>query len=211
MPDFATPTVVVLGIGLSVAGYLAGSISSAILVCRLMGLPDPRGIGSGNPGATNVLRTGSKPAAALTLVGDLAKGIVPVVIARWVGLPDLAVAAVGLASFAGHLYPVFFGLKGGKGVATALGVLLAWSPLTGLAALIAWLAMAATFRYSSLAALTAAALAPFSLALLTGSWGLTTGGIVMTALLVWRHRGNIQRLLAGSEPRIGARAKGGEA
>jgi len=136
-----------------VGAYLMGSIASAVVVARLMGLPDPRTQGSGNPGATNVLRLGGKKAAALTLLGDVLKGVIPVLAARLAGLPETGVALVALAAFLGHLYPVFFGFKGGKGVATAFGVLVAGAPLLGLAILVTWLAVAFASRISSLSAL----------------------------------------------------------
>ncbi len=186
-----------------VLGYLAGSISTAILVCRVMGLPDPRSEGSRNPGATNVLRFGGKKAAAITLVGDFLKGLLPVLLARWVGLDDTGLALTALAAFLGHLYPVFFGFEGGKGVATAFGVILGLSWPVALAALATWLFMAFVVRISSLSALTAAALTPLF------AWGFGMRGIAlaavlfMVALLVWRHRSNIRNLLAGAEDRIG--------
>jgi glycerol-3-phosphate acyltransferase PlsY len=186
-----------------VFGYLAGSISTAILVCRAMGLPDPRSEGSRNPGATNVLRFGGRKAAAITLAGDFLKGLLPVLLARWAGLDETGLALTALAAFLGHLYPVFFGFEGGKGVATAFGVILGLSWPVALAALATWLFMAFVVRISSLAALTAAALTP------PFAWGFGMGGVPLTALLfmvgllVWRHRSNIQNLLAGAEDKIG--------
>ena len=186
-----------------VLGYLAGSISTAIIVCRAMGLPDPRSEGSRNPGATNVLRFGGKKAAAITLVGDFLKGLLPVLLARWVGLDETGLALTALAAFLGHLYPVFFGFEGGKGVATAFGVILGLSWPVALAALATWLFMAFVVRISSLSALTAAALTPLF------AWGFGMRGVAfaavlfMVALLVWRHRSNIQNLLAGAEDKIG--------
>ena len=186
-----------------VLGYLAGSISTAILVCRAMGLPDPRSEGSRNPGATNVLRFGGKKAAAITLVGDFLKGLLPVLLARGVGLDETGLALTALAAFLGHLYPVFFGFEGGKGVATAFGVILGLSWPVALAALATWLFMAFVVRISSLSALTAAALTPLF------AWGFGMRGVAfaavlfMVALLVWRHRSNIQNLLAGAEDKIG--------
>lgn len=186
-----------------VLGYLAGSISTAILVCRVMGLPDPRSEGSRNPGATNVLRFGGKKAAGITLAGDFLKGLLPVLLARWVGLDETGLALTALAAFLGHLYPVFFGFEGGKGVATAFGAILGLSWMVALAALATWLTMAFVVRISSLAALTAAVLAP-----LFGWWfGLPPAYdaaiLAMVLLLVWRHRSNIRNLLAGAEDRIG--------
>ncbi|MDG4597704.1 MAG: glycerol-3-phosphate 1-O-acyltransferase PlsY [Candidatus Contendobacter sp.] len=186
-----------------VFGYLAGSISTAIIVCRAMGLPDPRSEGSRNPGATNVLRFGGKKAAAITLAGDFLKGLLPVLLARWVGLDETGLALTALAAFLGHLYPVFFGFEGGKGVATAFGVILGLAWLVALAALATWLFMAFVARVSSLAALTAAALTPLF------AWGFGMRGVpfaallLMVGLLVWRHRSNIQNLLAGAEDKIG--------
>ncbi len=186
-----------------VLAYLAGSISTAIIVCRMMGLPDPRSEGSHNPGATNVLRFGGKKAAAITLVGDFAKGLLPVLLARWAGLDETGLALTGLAAFLGHLYPVFFGFQGGKGVATAFGVILGLSWPLALVALAVWLFMAFVVRISSLSALTAAALTP-----LVGWWLGLAGRylaalLLMVGLLIWRHRSNIRKLLAGAEDKIG--------
>ena len=186
-----------------VLGYLAGSIATAVLVCRVMGLPDPRAEGSGNPGATNVLRFGGKKAALLTLIGDCLKGLLPVLLARWAGFDSTGLALVALAAFLGHLYPIFFGFAGGKGVATALGGMLGLSWPTALAVLAVWLFMAFVVRISSLAALTAAALAPlfaWVFQLRGAAWWILLG---MVGLLIWRHRSNIKNLLAGAEDRIG--------
>lgn len=183
--------------------YLMGSLSSAVIISRLMGLPDPREEGSKNPGATNVLRLGGKKAAILTLIGDMAKGLVPLVLAKVLGAQAGVLAAVGLAAFVGHLYPVFFGFKGGKGVATALGVLTGYSWLTGLAALFTWIAVAFLSKISSLSALIAALMAPFYVWFLLRSLELTVATVIMSALLIWRHQGNIQRILSGEESRIG--------
>lgn len=183
--------------------YLLGSLSTAVIVSRVLGLPDPREQGSKNPGATNVLRLGGKKAAVITLVGDALKGLIPVVIAQYLGVTPDILAAVGLAAFLGHLYPVFFGFKGGKGVATALGVLTGLSGWVGLGVLATWLLMAWLFRISSLAALTAAALAPVYVWFLVRSPVLTAAALAMTFLLISRHRGNIERLLRGEEGRIG--------
>ncbi len=191
----------------AVVAYLLGSVSFAIVVSRLFRLDDPRTFGSGNPGATNVLRTGNKKAAALTLLGDCVKGWVPVALAvqfdEALGLGSAGIALVSVAVFAGHLWPVFFRFKGGKGVATALGVLLGLNPLLGLATLITWVVVAYAFRYSSLAALVAALFAPFYYALLFGVDAISLAVLIMSALLVWRHRKNIGNLLAGKESRIG--------
>lgn len=183
--------------------YLLGSLSSAVIVCRVMRLPDPRDEGSKNPGATNVLRLGGKKAAAITLVGDMAKGLVPVLLAKGLGVEAEVLAAVGLAAFVGHLYPVFFQFKGGKGVATALGVLSGFSWLTGLAALMTWLAVAFVSRISSLSALMASVLAPAYVWFWLKSPALTVATVLMSGLLVWRHQSNIQRILSGEETRIG--------
>ncbi|MDP4029644.1 MAG: glycerol-3-phosphate 1-O-acyltransferase PlsY [Gallionella sp.] len=192
-----------------VAAYLLGSVSFAVLMSKAFGLPDPRSYGSGNPGATNVLRSGKKAAAVLTLLGDAAKGWLAVFAAMWFAPRDergaLLIAAVALAVFLGHLFPVFLRFKGGKGVATALGVLLALNVWLGLCVLATWLMVALLFRFSSLAALTAAAGAPvYALVLgLPREWVLATG--IMLLLLLWRHKNNIRNLLAGTEPRIGKR------
>ena len=190
--------------------YLIGSLSFAVIVSRAMGLADPRSYGSRNPGATNVLRSGSKAAAVLTLALDALKGYVPVVAAlvwsaRW-GLGEAAVAFVGLAAFVGHLWPVFFRFRGGKGVATAAGVLLALNPWLGLATLASWLIIAFFFRYSSLASIVAAAFAPFYQVLVWGMDEQALAVMVMSLLLVWRHEGNIRKLLAGTESRLGQKA-----
>lgn len=182
--------------------YLLGSISSAIIVCRLMGLPDPREQGSGNPGATNVMRLGGKKAAAITLFGDILKGLLPVLLAQLIST-DLSVAAsAGLGAFLGHLYPVFFAFRGGKGVATAFGALLGLTPLAALAALLTWLLIARVFRLSSLAALIAALLTPVYMWLLHAETMVLAIAAAMIFFLIWRHRSNIQRLLRGSESRI---------
>lgn len=200
----------------TVAGYLVGSLSFAVVVSRLMGLSDPRSYGSKNPGATNVLRSGNKMAAALTLLLDGVKGWLPV---WWVlsqgdawGLGTGTAALVGLAAFLGHLFPVFFRFKGGKGVATAAGVLLAYDPWLGLLVLLTWVGVAVVFRYSSLAALVSALAAPFFYLLGDGMLWSSNGAIgvsmaTMSVLLLWRHADNIQRLLAGKETRIGAKKK----
>jgi glycerol-3-phosphate acyltransferase PlsY len=190
-----------------VAAYLIGSVSFAVLVSRLYGLPDPRSFGSGNPGATNVLRTGRKSAAALTLAGDAAKGAVAVLLAAWAsrayGLPDWTPALAALAVFAGHLWPVFFGFQGGKGVATALGVLLALEPWLGLACLATWLTVFGFTRISSLSALTAAGLAPLYAWLLRHDLALSGAMVALAVLIVWRHRANIRKLLRGEEAGFG--------
>ncbi|MEJ2361636.1 MAG: glycerol-3-phosphate 1-O-acyltransferase PlsY [Gammaproteobacteria bacterium] len=187
-----------------ICAYLIGSISSAIIVCRLMRLPDPRSAGSGNPGATNVLRVGGKKAAAITLFGDMLKGLIPVLAAKYLASSELALALTGFAAFIGHLYPVFFGFKGGKGVATMLGVLFGLHWAVGLATALTWLIVAKVFRISSLSALIATLLAPFYVLLIIGSVKpLIIATALMTLILFWRHRSNIQNLLTGKEGRIG--------
>ena len=189
-----------LDYSLILTAYLVGSISSAILVCRLMGLPDPRSEGSGNPGATNVLRVGGKKAAAITLLGDMLKGLLPVLAANFLNVAPLTLALTGLAAFLGHLYPVFFGFRGGKGVATMLGALFGFSWLVGASTAGTWLLIAKGFKISSLAALIATLLAPFFVWLFMGpSTELIVITAVMTLILFWRHRSNIQRLLSGEE------------
>jgi len=194
------PTIVFI-----IAAYLLGSISFAVVTSKLFGLADPRTYGSGNPGATNVLRSGKKAAAALTLLGDAAKGWLAVFLAIQFALSGTQVALIALAVFIGHLFPVFLRFKGGKGVATALGVLLALNVWVGLGGLATWLFMALVFRYSSLAALTAAVATPIYAVLrgLPKEWVLASG--ILSLLLIWRHKSNIQNLLAGKESKIGSR------
>ena len=195
-------------------GYLIGSLSFAVIVSRAMGLADPRSYGSGNPGATNVLRSGSKPAAILTLALDAAKGVAAVLLARWaVSRLDLhgdalewSPALAGLGAFLGHLWPVYFRFKGGKGVATAAGVLLGLNPWLGLATLATWLIIAAFFRYSSLASLVSAVFAPFYQMLIWDVGAEAAVITLMSLLLIWRHAGNISKLLAGTESKLGQKA-----
>ena len=195
-----------------IAAYLLGSISFAMISSKLFALPDPRSYGSGNPGATNVLRSGKKAAAALTLFGDAAKGWMAVWLARQFAPKDenfmVLVAAVALAVFLGHLYPIFLRFKGGKGVATALGVLLALNVWLGLGGLATWLLIATVFRYSSLAALTASVATPVYAALLglPREWVLASA--IMSLSLIWRHKSNIRNLLEGKESRIGGKKTG---
>ncbi len=198
----------------TLAGYLIGSLSFAVIVSRVMGLNDPRTYGSKNPGATNVLRSGSKAAAVVTLLLDALKGWLPVVLVRWFGQPygleEGTAAAVGLAAFLGHLFPVFFRFQGGKGVATALGVLLAFNWILGLAVAASWLIVAFFFRYSSLASLVAAVFAPVYYLFGDGVvWRLNKPMMlaicVMTFLLIWRHALNISRLVKGTESRLGGK------
>ena len=194
---------------LLIAAYLIGSIPFAVVVSRVFGMADPRSYGSGNPGATNVLRSGNKLAAALTLAGDAFKGWLAVTLAASIAptadLGAVAVPAAGLAAFLGHLFPLFLGFKGGKGVATAAGVLIGASGWLGLAVLGVWLGVAFTLRYSSLAALCAAVASP----VLASLFGLDTNWVVaigiMSVLLLWRHKDNIKRLIAGQESRIGSK------
>lgn len=184
------------------AAYLIGSLSAAIITCKLMGLADPRTQGSGNPGATNVLRVGGKKAAAITLFGDAVKGVIPVVVAQLMSAPPLVLALVALAAFLGHLYPVFFGFRGGKGVATAFGVLVAMAWPVGLALLATWLVMAKVFNISSLAALIAASLSPLFMWLLAPHREFIIVASVISVMLIWRHRSNIKYLIDGSEGKI---------
>ncbi len=187
----------------TIAGYLLGSVSSAVVVSRLMNLPDPRSEGSGNPGATNVLRLGNKVGAGLTLSGDILKGVLPVLAARWLSDDSLSVALAGAGAFFGHLFPLFFGFKGGKGVATALGVFATISlPVAGGLAL-TWLVVALVFRYSSMAALVSAASAPLWTWWLLATPVYTGLAILLALMLILRHRANIGRLLAGTESKIG--------
>jgi len=194
------------------AAYLIGSLSFAVIVSRLMGLNDPRTYGSGNPGATNVLRSGNKAAAVLTLLLDALKGFVPVLLVKEFGAPyglyEGTLALVAVAAFLGHLWPLFFHFKGGKGVATAAGVLLGLNPWLGLATLATWIIIAAFTRYSSLAALVSAAFAPFYQVLIWGGGPVAIAVFVMGGLLVWRHRANIQKLLNGTESKLGQKAAG---
>ncbi len=187
------PDLVVLGIG----AYLAGSISSAVVVCSLLGYPDPRDSGSGNPGATNVLRVAGKAAAALTLAGDILKGILPVLIARLVGLPPLIVAVIGLLAVIGHVYPIFFEFRGGKGIATAFGLIFIISWVVGLITAAIWLATFLIGRISSVASLLAFLVMPVLMywQAPVAFWPL----LALTLLVFWRHRSNIGRLLQGEE------------
>jgi glycerol-3-phosphate acyltransferase PlsY len=193
-----------------VASYLVGSLSFAVLISRWMGLADPRSYGSGNPGATNVLRSGNKAAALLTLAFDALKGYMPVLAAlllqERLGLGPFTIALVGLAAFLGHLWPVFFRFQGGKGVATAAGVLMALNPVLGAATLASWLLIAVFFRYSSLASLVAAVFAPFFQLLIWGMKPAMLCIVPMSLLLVWRHGANIRKLLAGTESKIGQKS-----
>ncbi|KTG16365.1 hypothetical protein AUR63_03140 [Guyparkeria sp. XI15] len=198
------PTLLIVAL----AAYLVGSLSTAVITARLLGLPDPRSAGSGNPGATNVLRLGGKKAAIVTLVGDLLKGLLPVVlVAAVIDEPNrtAAMGAAGLFAFLGHLFPVFFAFKGGKGVATAAGAMLGMAPVVGIVAIVGWLSTAWATRYSSLSALFAAVVAA-TLATLLSPPFIALAVSVMALLLILRHHGNIRRLIRGEEPRIGEKA-----
>ena len=185
--------------------YLFGSISSAIVLCRIAGYPDPRRQGSGNPGASNILRLYGKKAAAITLTGDLLKGLLPVLIGRALQVPEVILAGMGVAAFLGHLYPIFFQFEGGKGVATFIGILygLAWP--AGVAFMLVWIVIAATFRYSSLSALVATALSPVLVFIMVPSYAYLTATLLMAGLIFWRHQANIRRLLSGTERKIGSK------
>lgn len=184
-----------------VMAYLIGSLSSAIIVCKAMKLPDPRTQGSGNPGATNVLRIGGKTAAIITLVGDALKGFIPVLIGHFLGIQAFMLGMIGVAALLGHILPVFFKFEGGKGVATTFGAFLALSPTIGIVAIAAWAIVAAVSRYSSLAALTAIVAAPIA-ALVTGKLAYLFPILIMGGVLVWRHLENIHRLKSGTESKI---------
>lgn len=187
----------------AVAAYLVGSIPFAVLVSRAMGLPDPRSFGSGNPGATNVLRSGSKAAAILTLAGDALKGWLPVWVAVRLGMDETVVAVVALSAFLGHVFSVWLRFKGGKGVATAAGAILALDWRVGAAALMTWVAVVVATRYSSLGSLVSAIVAPAAVYGWRGAGPLFAATCAMCAVLVWRHEGNIRKLLRGEESRIG--------
>jgi acyl phosphate:glycerol-3-phosphate acyltransferase len=190
-----------------VAAYLVGSLSFAVIISRVFGLADPRSYGSKNPGATNVLRSGHRAAAILTLLFDVLKGYVPVMLALLFaprfGFGETTIAFVGLAAFLGHLWPVFFRFEGGKGVATAAGALLGLNPWLGAATLLTWLIIAAFFRYSSLASIVSAVFAPFYQLLIWEPSPIALAIAVMSLLLIWRHSGNIRKLLAGTESKLG--------
>jgi glycerol-3-phosphate acyltransferase PlsY len=189
--------------GFIVAAYLLGSISFGIVVSDLFGLPDPRTVGSGNPGATNVLRSGKKAAAALTLLGDATKGWLAVWLAQRLGFAPMFVALTMVAVFGGHLYPIYYRFVGGKGVATALGILLALSPWLGLSVLVTWIIVFAMFRISSLSALVAAAISPVAAWLVLGFGLYSVTVLVLMVFLIWRHKSNIRKLLDGSENGFG--------
>lgn len=196
---------IILIIGFALFGYLLGSVSAAIITCKIMGIADPRTVGSNNPGATNVLRAGGKKAAIITLLGDMLKGLIPVLIAVSMGMSNEVIAATGVAAFLGHLFPLYYGFKGGKGVATILGVLIGTHWLLGLGTIGIWLTMALTFRYSSLSALTAASGSPVLAWFITQSQVITICVAFMAVLLFWRHKSNIKNLIAGKEDKIGSK------
>jgi len=193
----------------ALAGYLTGSISTAIITCKLMGLKDPRGVGSNNPGATNVLRHGGKKAAIITLIGDMLKGLLPVLVVHQLhteaATMAIALAITGAGAFLGHLYPLFFNFKGGKGVATFYGVLLGFNWVAGLTAVAVWLLIALVFKISAMAALGSALSAPFIIWYFTGSEVLIATTVLMAVLLYWRHRSNIKNILSGTEDKIGVK------
>jgi len=187
---------------LPLAAYLIGSVSAAIIVCRLMKLPDPRSTGSGNPGATNVLRVGGKTAAAITLAGDALKGFIPAIVATKLGAAPLIIGLTALAAVLGHLFPVFFQFKGGKGVATSFGAIFGIAWLAGLLTLTTWLAVSLIFRMSSVAALVSLLLVPLYIWITTKSMPLVICSIVIAVLVYIRHKANIARIIKGDEPRI---------
>lgn len=185
-----------------IIAYLFGSVSSAIIICKIMGLPDPRSLGSLNPGATNVLRIGGKKAAAITMIGDVLKGVIPVLLAKWLGLAPIGIALTAFAAFLGHLYPLFFGFVGGKGVATLIGGLLAISWPTGICFLLTWLIITLLFRYVSLASIAAAMLAPIYLWFFTHDLAYVIVAILMALMVIYRHKTNITNLRNGTENKI---------
>ena len=198
---------IILIIGFALFGYLLGSVSTAIITCKVMGLSDPRTVGSNNPGATNVLRAGGKKAAIITLLGDMLKGLIPVLIAVLLDMQNEIIAATAVAAFLGHLYPLYYGFKGGKGVATILGALLGIHWMLGLGTIGIWIFMAVTLRYSSLSALVAASGSPVLAWFITQSQVITVCVAFMALMLIWRHKKNIQNLLSGKEDKIGAKKK----
>lgn len=187
---------------LVICAYLMGSFSAGILVSKFLSLPDPRTLGSKNPGATNVLRTGGKKAAILTLLGDSLKGLIPILVARYFGLSFEWLAIIGIAAFLGHVFSLYYGFKGGKGVATAMGIYLGLNPLIGLAIITTWLSAAFAFNMSSLSALIATLLAPFYFYYITRSLPLLIGLLFITALIYWKHKTNIKKIIAGTENNI---------
>lgn len=193
---------ILLPILVIVAAYLFGSVSTAIIASKLFNFPDPRVNGSKNPGTTNVLRLGGKIPAAFTLLGDVLKGLLPIVVAKAIGLDEFWIVCVAIAACLGHIFPIFYGFKGGKGVATTIGVYLAINPIVGLAVLATWLSAAFAFNISSVAAMIATLFAPFYFYLVTQSGAYGFGLLIITALIYWKHVPNIQRLLMGIESNI---------
>lgn len=189
-----------------IAAYLIGSFSSAVVVCKVMGLSDPREGGSNNPGATNVLRLHGKPAAVITLAGDLLKGLIPILIGKMLGAPHVVLAGMGLAAFLGHLYPVFFGFEGGKGIATFIGVSFGFAWQIGVVFIIVWALVALLFRYSSLAALISSVVCILAVSFFLPPPYYLIVMVIMVILIFWRHKANIEKLIAGNESRIGEKA-----
>ncbi len=189
------------------AAYLIGSFSSAVVVCKTMGLSDPREGGSNNPGATNVLRLHGKPAAIITLAGDLLKGLIPILIGKMLGAPHVVLAFMGLAAFLGHLYPVFFGFEGGKGIATFIGVIFGFAWQVGVVFMITWFIIAKLFKFSSLAALVGSLVSILAVSLFLPLPYYLIVMVIMVILIFWRHKANIEKLLAGTESKIGEKAE----
>ncbi len=189
------------------AAYLIGSFSSAVVVCKAMGLSDPREGGSNNPGATNVLRLHGKPAAIITLAGDLLKGLLPILIGKMIGVPHTVLAFMGLAAFLGHLYPIFFGFEGGKGIATFIGVIFGFAWQVGVAFMITWFIIAKLFKFSSLAALVGSLISILAVGFFLPLPYYLIAMIIMVILIFWRHKANIEKLMAGTESKIGEKAK----
>ena len=195
--------IIVLNILYTLLAYLVGSFSSAVVVCKVMGLSDPREAGSNNPGATNVLRLHGKPAAFITLAGDLLKGFIPVMVGKMLNLPDAVLASMGLAAFLGHLYPIFFGFQGGKGIATFIGVLTGFAWPLGIVFMVMWSLMALLFKYSSLSALIASLSSALAVRYFLPAPYYLIATIIMVILIYWRHKANIKKLLTGTESKFG--------
>ena len=189
------------------AAYLIGSFSSAVVVCKTMGLSDPREGGSNNPGATNVLRLHGKPAAIITLAGDLLKGLIPILIGKMLGAPHVVLAFMGLAAFLGHLYPVFFGFEGGKGIATFIGVIFGFAWQVGVVFMITWFIIAKLFKFSSLAALVGSLVSILAVSFFLPLPYYLIVMVIMVILIFWRHKANIEKLMAGTESKIGEKAE----
>ncbi len=197
----------ILNIFYILAAYLIGSFSSAVVVCKAMGLSDPREGGSNNPGATNVLRLHGKPAAIITLAGDLLKGLIPILIGKMFGVPHAVLAFMGLAAFLGHLYPVFFGFEGGKGIATFIGVIFGFAWQVGVAFMITWFVIAKLFKFSSLAALVGSLISILAVSFFLPLPYYLIAMVIMVILIFWRHKANIEKLMAGTESKIGEKAE----